>query len=143
MNVQSRNCCWSNKYSMHTTRYTKGCEQRRHNRTQRKKQHNTISMKARWSSPRSLTTSRNLIFAFFCSYFFDIFLILYHLNQKHTNFQLNWPEGVAYTNSTIFSMKFKAPSRLGVRYLKSQIWVSSRGQDRCLRSQIWVGFGWM
>jgi hypothetical protein len=27
--------------------------------------------------------------------FFDIFLILYHLNRKHTNFQLNWTEGVA------------------------------------------------
>jgi hypothetical protein len=27
--------------------------------------------------------------------FFDIFLILYDLNSKHTNFQLNWTEGVA------------------------------------------------
>jgi type I restriction-modification system DNA methylase subunit len=27
--------------------------------------------------------------------FFDIFLILYDLNIKHTNFQLNWTEGVA------------------------------------------------
>jgi hypothetical protein len=27
--------------------------------------------------------------------FFDIFLILYDLNRKHTNFQLNWTEGVA------------------------------------------------
>jgi hypothetical protein len=44
--------------------------------------------------------------------FFDIFFILYHLNRKHTNFQLNWIEGVAYRNSTIFSMKFKTPSRL-------------------------------
>jgi hypothetical protein len=26
--------------------------------------------------------------------FFDTFLILYELNRKHTNFQLNWTEGV-------------------------------------------------
>jgi hypothetical protein len=45
--------------------------------------------------------------------FFNIFfLILYHLNRKHTNFQLNWTEIVAYRNSIIFSMKFKIPSRL-------------------------------
>jgi hypothetical protein len=44
--------------------------------------------------------------------FFDIFLILYDLNMKHTNFQLNWIEGVAYRNSTIFSTKVKAPSQL-------------------------------
>jgi hypothetical protein len=43
--------------------------------------------------------------------FFDIFLILYHLNRKHTNFQLNWTKDVAYRNSTIFSAKVKAPSR--------------------------------
>jgi hypothetical protein len=29
------------------------------------------------------------------SYFFIFFLILYDLNRKHTNFQLNWTEGVA------------------------------------------------
>jgi hypothetical protein len=44
--------------------------------------------------------------------FFYIFLILYYLNRKQSNFQLNWAEGVAYRNSTIFSMKFKAPSWL-------------------------------
>jgi hypothetical protein len=62
--------------------------------------------------------------------FFDIFLIMYDLNRKHTNFQLNWIEGVVYRNSTIFSTKFKAPSRLRVRCLRSQIWASSRGQPR-------------
>jgi hypothetical protein len=51
------------------------------------------------------------LFHFF-SYFLIFFLILYHLDRKHTNFQLNWIEGVAYRNSTIFSTKFKAPSRL-------------------------------
>jgi hypothetical protein len=62
--------------------------------------------------------------------FFDIFLILYHLNRKHTSFPLNWTEGVAYKNSTIFSTKFKASSRLWVRCLRSQIWASSREQTR-------------
>jgi hypothetical protein len=37
---------------------------------------------------------------------------LYDLNRKHTNFQLNWTKVVAYRNSTIFSMKVKAPSQL-------------------------------
>jgi hypothetical protein len=66
--------------------------------------------------------------------FFDIFLILYDLNKKHTNFQLNWTEDVACRNSTIFSTKFKAPSRVRVRCLRSRIWASSRGQTR-------LGFG--
>jgi hypothetical protein len=61
------------------------------------------------------------------SLFFDIFLILYHLNRKHTNFQLNWTEDMAYRNFTIFSMKFKAPYRLRVRCLRSRIWASSHG----------------
>jgi hypothetical protein len=65
--------------------------------------------------------------------FLIFFLILYHLNRKHTNFQLNWIEGVAYRNSIIFSMKFKAPSRVWVRCLRSQIWASSREQG-------WVWF---
>jgi hypothetical protein len=43
----------------------------------------------------------------FCS-FFIFFLILYDLNRKHTNFKINWTEGVAYRNSTIFSTKVKA-----------------------------------
>ena len=51
-------------------------------------------------------------FCTFCTYFFDIFLIPYYLNRKHTNFHINQTEGVAYRNSTIFSTKFKAPSRL-------------------------------
>jgi hypothetical protein len=59
--------------------------------------------------------------------FFYIFLILYHLHRKHTNFQLNWTEGMTYRNSTIFSTKFKAPSQLWVWCLRSQIWASSRG----------------
>jgi hypothetical protein len=46
------------------------------------------------------------------SLIFYIFLILYHLNMKHTNFQLHWTEGVAYRNSIIFSTKFTAPSHL-------------------------------
>jgi hypothetical protein len=44
--------------------------------------------------------------------FFIFFLILYHLNRKRTIFQLNWTEGVAYRNFTIFSTKFEAPSQL-------------------------------
>jgi hypothetical protein len=34
-------------------------------------------------------------------------MILYHLNRRHTNFQLNWTEGVAYRNSTILAQKLK------------------------------------
>jgi hypothetical protein len=49
------------------------------------------STKAQRSSPRGQTTSRNPNFALFAR----IFLILYDLNRKHTNFQLNWTEGVA------------------------------------------------
>jgi hypothetical protein len=64
----------------------------------------------------------------FCSYFLIFFLILYDLNRKHTNFQLNWTEGVAYKNSTVFNTNVKAPSRLRVRCLRSRIWASSRGQ---------------
>jgi hypothetical protein len=126
MNVQSRNCGWSNEFSKPSTRYTKGCEQGRHNRSHRKKQHNTISTKAQRSSPRGQATSRNPNFASFALIFLIFFLILYHLNRKHTNFQLNWIEDVACRNSTIFSMKFKAPSRLRVRCLRSRIWASSR-----------------
>jgi hypothetical protein len=69
-------------------------------------------MKAQWSSPQGQTTSRNLNFALFALIFLIFFLILYDLNRKHTNIQLNWTEGVAYKNSTSFSMKDKAPSRL-------------------------------
>jgi hypothetical protein len=107
MNVQSMNCCWSNKCSKPSTRYTKGCEQGRHNRSQRKKQHITINTKAQRSSPWGHTTSRNPNFALFALIFFDIFLILYDLSRKHTNFQLNWIEGVAYKNSTILAQNLK------------------------------------
>jgi hypothetical protein len=110
MNVQSRNCCWSNKCSKASTRYIKGCEQEKHIRSQRKKEHSTISMKTQWSSARDQTTSKNPNFALFALIFLIFFLILYHLNMKHTNFQLNWTECVAYKNSTIFSTKFKATS---------------------------------
>jgi hypothetical protein len=72
----------------------------RHNISQRKKQQNTISTKARWSSPRG----------------------------QNTIFQLNWTEGVDYRNFTIFSMKFEAPSQLRARWLRSRISESSRGQ---------------
>jgi hypothetical protein len=51
----------------------------------KKKQHNT---KAQRSSPRGQATSRNQNFALFVLILL-IFLILYHLNRKHTNFQLN------------------------------------------------------
>jgi hypothetical protein len=134
MNVQSRNCCWSNKCSKPSTWYTQICEQRRHNRSQRKKQHNMISMKAQQSSPRGQTTSRNSNFALFALIFLIFFLILYDLNRKYNNFQLNWTEDVACRNSTIFSTKFKAPSRVWVRWLRSRIWASSRGQT-------WLGWG--
>jgi hypothetical protein len=61
---------------------------------------------------------------------FFYFFILYHLNRKHTKFQLNWTECVGYRNSIIFSMKFEAPSRLWVRCLRSRIWAFSRGQTQ-------------
>jgi hypothetical protein len=77
------------------------------------------------------------ILHFLLLFFLYFFLILYDLYRKHTNFQLNWTEGVAYRNSTIFNTKFKAPSRVRVRCLRSRIWVSSRGQTRR------VGFGGM
>jgi hypothetical protein len=70
--------------------------------------------------------------------FFDIFLILYHLKRKRTNFQLNWTEDVAYRNSTISSTKFKTPSRLRVRCLRSRIWASFHGQTRLGRGLV----GW-
>jgi hypothetical protein len=63
----------------------------------------------------------------FSSHFLIFFLIMYHLNRKHTNFQLNWTDGVAYRNSTIFSIKFNAPSRLWVRCLRIRIGASSYG----------------
>ena len=102
----------------------------RHNISQRKKQQNTISTKARWSSPRGQNTCRKPNFALFARIFLIFFLILYHLNRKHTTFQLNWTEGVAYRNFTIFSTKFEAPSQLWVRWLRSWISESSRGQTR-------------
>jgi hypothetical protein len=91
-------------------------------------------MKAQRSSPRGQTTSRNLNFALFALIFWYFFLILYDLNRKHTNFQLNWTGDVAYRNSTIFSMKFKASSRLRVRCLRNQILAYSRGPT-------WLGWG--
>jgi hypothetical protein len=66
----------------------------------------------------------------FCSYFLIFFLIMYDLNRKHTNFQHNWTEGVAYRNSRIFSTKVKALSWLWVRCLRSQIWASSHWQTQ-------------
>jgi hypothetical protein len=108
MNVQSRNSCWSNKCSKPSTRYTKGCEQGRHNKSQRKKQHNTISTKVQRSSPQGQTTSRNLKFALFALIFLIFFfLIFYDLNRKYINFQLNWTEGVTYRNSTISTQNLK------------------------------------
>jgi hypothetical protein len=130
MNVQCRNYCWSNKCSKPNTQYTKRCEQGWHSRSQTKKQHSTISTKAQRSTPRGHTTSRNPNFALFALIFLIFFLILYDLNRKHTNFQLNWTEDVACRNSTIFSTKFKAPSRVRVRCLRSRIWASSHGQTR-------------
>jgi hypothetical protein len=94
-----------------------------------------ISTKAQRSSPRGQTTSRNPNFTLFALIFLIFFLIMYDLNRKHINFQLNWAEGVACRNSTIFSMKFKAPSRVRVRCLRSRIWASSRGQTRL--GQVW------
>jgi hypothetical protein len=47
------------------------------------------------------------ILHFLLLFFFDIFLILYDLSRKHTNFQLNWIEGVAYKNSTILAQNLK------------------------------------
>jgi hypothetical protein len=99
----------------------------RHNRSQRKKQHNTICTKDQRSSPRGQTTSRNPNFALFALIFWYFFLILYHL-RKHTNFQLNRAEGVAYWNSTSFSLKFKASPRLWVRCLRIWIRASSHGE---------------
>jgi hypothetical protein len=124
MNVQSRNCCWSNKCSKPSTRYTKECEQGRHNRSQRKKHHITISTKAQRSSPRV----RPLVEIQILHFLLLFFLIFFWFCINYTNFQLNWTEGVDYRNSTIFSAKFKAPSRLWVRCLRSRIWASSDRQ---------------
>jgi hypothetical protein len=101
----------------------------RHIGSQSEKQHNTVSLKAQWSSQRGQATSRNRNFALF-SYLFDIFSDSVSLNWKHTNFWLNWTEGVAYRNSTIFCSKFKEQSRLSIRCLRSRIWASSHGQTR-------------
>jgi hypothetical protein len=95
-----------------------------------------ISAKARWSSPRGQTTSRNPDFALFARTFLTFFLILYHLNRKRTIFQLNWIEGVAYGNSTIFSAKCRPPSWLWVRCIGSWIWAPSHGQTRLGRHNI-------
>jgi hypothetical protein len=64
-------------------------------------------MKVQRSSPRGQTTSRNSNFALFALIFLIFFLILYDLNRKHTNFQLNWTEGVAYRNFTISARNLK------------------------------------
>jgi hypothetical protein len=109
----------------------------RHSISQRKKQQNTISMKARWSSPRGQNISRKPIFSVFAHIFWYFFLILYHLNKKRTIFQLNWTEGVAYRNFTIFSTKFEAPSQLWVRWLRSRISEFSHGQTRLGRHYRW------
>jgi hypothetical protein len=74
---------------------------------------------------RPLVEIEILHFFLICLIFFRI---LYHQNWKHTNFSLNWTEGVAYRNSTIFRSKFKAQSRLSIRCLRSRIWASSHGQ---------------
>jgi hypothetical protein len=95
-----------------------------------------ISTKARWSSARGQTTSRNPDFALFALIFLIFFLILYHLNRKRTIHQLNWIEGVAYGNSTIFSAKFKPPSWLWVRCIGSWIWASSHWQTWLVRHNI-------
>ena len=105
-------------------------------RSQREKQHNTVSLKAQRSSPRGQATSRNRNFALFVLICLIFFLILYYLNWKHNNFQLNWTEGVACRNYTIFCMKFKPPSQLWVRCLRSWIWASSHGQTRLGRHNI-------
>jgi hypothetical protein len=47
------------------------------------------------------------ILHFLLLFFRYFFVILYDLTRKHTNFQLNWTEGVTYKNFIIFSMKFK------------------------------------
>jgi hypothetical protein len=83
----------------------------RHNRSQRKKNTTRSARKFNGSS-HGVMALVEIQILHFCCYFFYIFLILYHLNRKHTNFHLNWTEGVAYRNYTIFSMKFKRPSRL-------------------------------
>jgi hypothetical protein len=94
------------------------------------KERNNTAQSARKFNRAHHRVRRFYIFCTFCSYFLIFFLILYHLNRKHTNFQLNWTEDVTYNYSTIFSTKFKAPSRLRVRCLRSRIWASSRGQTR-------------
>jgi hypothetical protein len=105
-------------------------------RSQREKQHNTVSLKAQQSSPRGQATSRNRNFALFVLICLIFFLIPYYLNWKHNNFQLNWTEGVACRNYTIFGMKIKPPSQLWVRCLRSWIWASSDGQTRLGRHNI-------
>jgi hypothetical protein len=64
--------------------------------TDHKKRNNTARLARKLNGAhhrvRPLVEIQNL---YFCSYFFDIFLILCDLDRKHTNFQLNWTEGVA------------------------------------------------
>jgi hypothetical protein len=77
------------------------------------------------------------ILHFLLLFFWYFFLIMYDLNRKHTNFQLNWAEGVACRNSTIFSTKFKSPYQVRVRCLRSRIWASFHGQTRLVGCEIW------
>jgi hypothetical protein len=69
--------------------------------------------------------------------FLIVFWILYHLNRKHTNIYLNCTEDLAYRNSTIFSMKFKAPSQLELGALEVEFGPLFVGKPD------WGGFGWM
>jgi hypothetical protein len=109
----------------------------RHNRSQRKK--NTTRSAQKFNGSRhGVMALVEIQILHFLLWFFDIFLILYHLNRKHSNFHLNWTEGVAYRNYTIFSTKFKRASWLWVRCHRSWIWASSHGQTRLgrhIRSQ--------
>jgi hypothetical protein len=93
-------------------------------------------MKAQRSSPRGQSTSRNLNFALCALIFLILFLILYHLNRKHTNIQLNWIEDVGYRNLTIFSMKFKTPSQLELGALEVEFGPPPMGKPNY--SGVWL-----
>jgi hypothetical protein len=129
MNVQSRNYCWSNKCSKPSTWYIKICEQGRHNRSHRKKQHSTISTKLNGAhhGVRPLVEIQILHFLLL---FFDIFSDYVWRKYEVHQFLAQLDRRCGLEKFHNFSTKFKAPSRVWVRCLRSRIWASSLGQTQ-------------
>jgi hypothetical protein len=59
---------------------------------------------------------------------------LYHYNMKHTKFELNWIEGVAWRNSQRFSTNIKAGHKFGQRHLEAEF-----GQSKFSKPHHWGG----